>query len=279
MYYRPVRRPRNHLTLGTAVDGDVEVDVYAHGAGPLWPRMLMPMQSLSTPHFSREAIGCEPLGEGGALVRLADEIGRDAHERVRAFCAKLEQQPPPGLIEYVPAYTTVALYYDPLRVDYEDVRDAAQRIAAQRSNATVTVPNVIEIPVCYGSEYGPDLEAVAAHHGISPDDVVALHQGAEYEVWMLGFAPGFAYLGGLPERIATPRRATPRVKVPAGSVGIAGAQTGVYPFDSPGGWQLIGRTPLRMFDPTRSPPALLEPGDRVRFRAITPAEFEALWRA
>jgi len=241
--------------------------------------MLMSVQSPLTTPGLRETIACEPLGEGAALVRLADGIGRDAHERVRAFCAKLEQQPPPGLIEYVPAYTTVALYYDPLRVDYEDVRDAAQHIAARPSNATATVPNVIEIPVCYGGECGPDLEHVAAVHDMSPEAVIELHESGEYEVWMLGFAPGFAYLGGLPERIATPRRATPRVKVPAGSVGIAGAQTGVYPFDSPGGWQLIGRTPLRMFDPTRSPPALLGPGDRVRFRAITPAEFEALWRA
>jgi len=232
------------------------------------------MQPPLTPPFSREAIACEPLGEGGALVTLAAAIGREAHDCVRAFCARLEEQPPAGLIEYVPAYTTVALYYDPLRAGYDHIRDAALRIAAQPSEATSLFQNVIDIPVCYGGEYGPDLEAVAAHHGISPDDVVALHQGSEYEVWMLGFAPGFAYLGGLPERIATPRRATPRVKVPAGSVGIAGAQTGVYPFESPGGWLLIGRTPLRMFDPMRTPPALLAPGDRVRFRAISPAEFE-----
>ena len=247
-----------------------------------WRRLLWPyiVISVQPPHHqSADAIACEPLGEGGALVTLASEIGRDAHERVRAFCAKLDQERPRGLIEYVPAYTTVALYYDPLRVDYADIRDAAQRIASQPSNATNTIPRLVDIPVCYGGEFGPDLADVAAHHGISADDVIALHEGGEYDVWMLGFAPGFAYLGGLPERIATPRRATPRVKVPAGSVGIAGAQTGVYPFDSPGGWQLIGRTPLRMFDPVRSPPALLAPGDRVRFRAITPREFEELWRA
>lgn len=237
------------------------------------------MQSLRTIVLAGEHIACEPLGEGGALVTLASEIGRDAHERVRAFCARLDYEPPPWLIEYVPAFTTLALFFDPLVVEYANVRDAALRIATQPSNTTEMIPALVEIPVCYGGEFGPDLDDVAAHHGISTSDVIELHAGGEYDVWMLGFAPGFAYLGGLSERIATSRRATPRVKVPAGSVGIAGSQTGVYPFDSPGGWQLIGRTPLRMFDPTRSPPALLAPGDRVRFRAITPIEFEALWRA
>lgn len=227
-------------------------------------------------HSTDETITCEPLGEGGALVMLAREIGRESHERVRAFCARLDGERWRGLIEYVPAYTTVALYFDPAVVDYEEVRDAALRLAAQPLNSAPMTACLVEVPVCYGGDFGPDLEHVATHHGIAPADVIRIHESGEYEVWMLGFAPGFAYLGGLPERIATPRHATPRVKVPAGSVGIAGAQTGVYPFESPGGWQLIGRTPLRMFDPERSSPALLSPGDRVRFYAIQRDEFEAL---
>lgn len=260
--------------------------------------ILIIVQASRTGLAANENIACEPLGEGGVLVTLAREIGREAHERVRAFCAQLDETLNAvgladarvadagqaggvlrGLIEYVPAYTTVALYFDPLIVDYAELREAALRIAARPSSTSNREACVVEIPVCYGAEFGPDLEDVAAQHGIAPTDVIRIHETGNYEVWMLGFAPGFAYLGGLSERIATPRRATPRVKVPAGSVGIAGAQTAVYPFDSPGGWQLIGRTPLRMFDPSREQPALLAPGDRVRFRAITRAEYEELCRA
>lgn len=209
-------------------------------------------------------------------MTLAREMGRAAHERVRAWCAQLEHERWRGLIEYVPAYTTVALFFDPLIVDYAEIRAAALRLAQQTTSVREEASCVVEIPVCYDGEFGPDLEHVARHHGISTDRVIRIHESGEYEVWMLGFAPGFAYLGGLSERIATPRHATPRVSVPAGSVGIAGGQTGVYPFESPGGWQLIGRTPLRMFDPERSPAALLAPGDRVRFRAIAREEFDTI---
>jgi inhibitor of KinA len=136
------------------------------------------------------------------------------------------------------------------------------------------VPRLVEIPVCYGGELGPDLDDVARAHGLTPDEVVALHTEAEYLVYMIGFMPGFAYLGGLPAQIATPRRKTPRTAVPAGTVGIGGQQTGVYPLVSPGGWNLIGRTPVKIFDITRAEPTLLLTGDRVRFRAILRAEFD-----
>jgi inhibitor of KinA len=142
--------------------------------------------------------------------------------------------------------------------------------------STPAAQRPIEIPVCYGGEFGVDLQFVAEHNGMTADEVVAIHCGATYRVHMLGFAPGFPYLGGMSERIATPRRNTPRLKVAAGSVGIAGPQTGVYPLETPGGWQIIGRTPLALFRPAENPPTLLSPGDFVRFRPITSEEFTAL---
>ena len=142
---------------------------------------------------------------------------------------------------------------------------------ARRTNAS----RVVEIPVCYGGQYGPDLAFVAQHNGLTEEEVIALHVSGEYYIYMLGFAPGFPYLGGLPERIAAPRHEVPRASVPAGSVGIAGNQTGIYPVSTPGGWQLIGCTPLVLFRPSENPPSLLLPGDTVRFRAISTAEMQA----
>jgi inhibitor of KinA len=181
----------------------------------------------------------------------------------------------------VPAFVSIVVHYDPLVAareengrPYERVVNFLRERLTGLAVEALDAPRLVEIPVCYGGDLGPDLDDVARMHELSPDEVVRLHSAAEYLVYMIGFMPGFAYLGGLPERIATPRRKTPRTAVPAGTVGIGGRQTGVYPLVSPGGWNLIGRTPVKIFDIARSEPTLLGTGDRVRFRPMTRAEFD-----
>lgn len=222
-----------------------------------------------------------PLGDTALLVHVGSTIDEATHRRVRAVYARLASQRIPGVIELVPAYASVAIQYDPQRVaaaappsesPYHHLVALLTAALEDLGEDEPATPRTVEIPVCYGGAYGPDLEEVAQQHRLSPDDVVQLHARATYVVYMLGFAPGFAYLGGLPPELATPRRSEPRTAVPAGSVGIGGSQTGVYPLTLPGGWQLIGRTPLRLFDSARTPPSLLDVGDRVRFRALAPDE-------
>jgi len=222
-----------------------------------------------------------PLGDRALLIHLGDTIDESTHRLVRAVSARLASRPVPGTIELVPAFASVAIHYDPAGVPNEHAEGSPYaRFAAAVEAALIGLtdealppPRTVAIPVCYGGDYGPDLDQVARQHGLSADDVVRLHTGATYRVYMLGFAPGFAYLGGLPEALATPRRAEPRTVVPAGSVGIGGSQTGIYPLASPGGWQLIGRTPVRLFDAGHQPPTLLAVGDVVKFQPIAPNEF------
>ena len=227
-----------------------------------------------------------PLGDRALLIQLGSAIDEKTHRQVRAVSARLASHRVPGLIEVVPAFASVALHYDPERVPNDKpgtgrgsarspyVRFAAAVEAALANLAEEPLPNprTLEIPVRYGGDEGPDLTVVAEAHGLTADEVVRLHTGGTYRVYMLGFAPGFAYLGGLPDVLATPRRDEPRTAVPAGSVGIGGSQTGIYPLVSPGGWQIIGRTSVSLFDPQRTPPALLAIGDIVRFRAVGPDE-------
>jgi inhibitor of KinA len=224
-----------------------------------------------------------PLGDRALLIRLGTTIDAATHRRVRAVCARLDAHPVPGTIELVPAFTSVAVHYDPACVQEDPLTSGeppyarfAASVAAQLADVgdeALPSARTVEIPVCYGGAFGPDLDEVARMHSLAVDDVVRLHSETTYSVYMLGFAPGFAYLGGLPPEIATPRRDEPRTVVPAGSVGIGGSQTGIYPLASPGGWQIIGRTPLRLFDAGRTPPTLLAVGDSVRFRVIAPDEF------
>lgn len=218
----------------------------------------------------------EPLGDSAVLVRLGEAMDESALRLVRAACARLETEPVPGLVELVPAFNTLAVHYDPARIADADPYGAMVSVLDRRLRTLEAVPlpptRTVEIPVVYGGTAGPDLAVVASHAGMSPEDVAHIHAAGQYLVHMIGFAPGFPYLGGLDPRLACPRRATPRTTVPAGSVGIGGSQTGIYPLESPGGWQLIGRTPLVLFDPAREPPALLRPGDRVRFRPMRPGE-------
>jgi inhibitor of KinA len=190
------------------------------------------------------------------------------------------------MLDRVPAFASVTVHYDPAHVAPGNDRHASPyaRMVASLTRQLAPIradslpePEIIEIPVCYGGGFGPDLDEVSARHGLSSDEVVRIHSSATYLVYMVGFMPGFAYLGGLPSEIATPRRSSPRTAVPVGSVGIGGQQTGVYPTESPGGWNLIGRTPVRMFDLTRDTPSLLATGDRVRFQPISIEEFTQ-WR-
>ena len=196
-----------------------------------------------------------------------DEISLEAHRRVRAALHLLQRAPIPGVANLHPAYASLLLTLEPPGPERRRIEDEVVRRLDAARTVALPEPALVEVPVRYGGEWGPDLAEVAAACGLTPAEVVREHSRAEYVVYFLGFSPGFAYLGGLPPRIAAARRPTPRTRVPAGSVAIGGSQTGVYPLASPGGWQLIGRTPLALFDPRRTPPALLAAGDRVRFVA------------
>jgi inhibitor of KinA len=231
-----------------------------------------------------------PLGDNALLIRLSCDF-ENAPERtletVLAARRRLEAAKIPGIVEFVPAYTTIAVFYDPVRVvdagasiddvvgwlssRIEPILRGSPKRKASRSN-----PRLVEIAVCYDHEFGFDLEEVAQRAKFSVGETIQMHTAGTYRVHCVGFTPGFAFLAGLDSRLATPRRTSPRIGVPAGSVAIGGKQTGVYPIQSPGGWNVIGRTPLRMFDVRGEPPTLLQVGDRVRFRSITRAEFNSL---
>lgn len=198
-------------------------------------------------------------------VAFGDRLDAAAHRQVRRLLRRLDRERVEGVSDLSPAYATLLVRFDPLRVAPESVASAVRRLLVDLDDEPLETPRRVEIPVRYGGEEGPDLSDVARQAGLTPEGVVALHSGTRYEVHFLGFTPGFAYLGTVPEPIACPRLDEPRRNVPAGSVGIAGAQTGVYPAETPGGWRLIGRTPLAMFAAERTPMSLLLPGDEVRF--------------
>lgn len=218
----------------------------------------------------------EPLGDSAVLLHWGECIDLAVNRRVHALAVRLREAALPGLLDVVPAYSSVLLRFDPLRWDEAQLRACLAAAVTPTGADTTTNAASIVIPVCYGGEYGPDLAELADRAGLSVEAVIARHCSADYSVAMLGFAPGFPYLLGLPSVLHAPRRATPRTRVPAGSVAIGGAQTGIYPRELPGGWQLIGRTPLPLFELAHDPPALLTPGDHVRFRAIDAQEFVAL---
>ncbi len=211
---------------------------------------------LDFPRFS-------PAGDSALLVELGDQIDLPTNRRLHALADWLHNLP--GLGEAVPGYATLLVHYSPLHFTYADVLDLVQRGLSQAAQMAQTTPRRVDIPVHYGGEDGPDLQFVAHHCGLSPDEVIRRHSQVEYVVYFLGFTPGFPYLGGLDASIAAPRLESPRPRIPAGSVGIAANQTGVYPLESPGGWRIIGRTDVTLFNPLNQPPALLAPGDGVRF--------------
>lgn len=219
------------------------------------------MSKTDYPHY-------KPVGDQAVLAVFGDEVDLKINRRVHALDRLIEQKPFLGLVETVPTYTSLLVYYDLVETNYPNVLAAVQERAEMLEDALETPVRRVEIPTRYGGEAGPDLAFVAEHNGLSIEEVVRIHSGREYPVYMMGFTPGFPYMGGMDERIATPRLQSPRTHVPAGSVGVAGKQTGIYPIDSPGGWQIIGRTDLRLFDPQRDEPFYLQPGDLVQFVPI-----------
>ena len=212
-------------------------------------------------------------GEAAVLIELGDAIAPEITDRVLRLTAALEAAAIPGVTDLAPGYVTVLVLFDPAMIDADALTEVVRQLAAAADQSPLPPGKVVTIPVAYGGDLGPDLADVAAHAGLTTQEVVARHAEAEYRVACPGFVPGWAYLGGLPSELATPRRTTPRTRVPVGSVAIGGAQTGVYPFETPGGWNLIGRSPVRLFDPSREEPSLLLAGDRVRFVPISAAEY------
>jgi len=208
------------------------------------------------------------------LLVFDDRISLAAHRDVLRLTPLVRATP--GVTNVHPAYASILIDFDPRQIRHAAVERRAADLYAQAVAAPLPQPRTIQIPVAYGGENGPDLEALAALTGHTPGEVVALHSAAEYLVYFLGFSPGFPYLGGMPESIAAPRLETPRQRVPAGSVAIGGSQTGVYPVASPGGWRIIGRTPLRLFTPDADPPVLLQMGDHVKFVPVDPPARGAL---
>lgn len=217
-----------------------------------------------------------PAGDKALVIEFGNCIAPELSQIVRRALFAIKKAEIPGLVEAVPTYRSILVYYEPLEIDSKSLKENLRMLAQNARDIAVPQPLVTEIPTVYGGAYGPDMEQVAGHNGITPEEVVQLHTGTAYLIYMLGSFPGFAYLGGISPKIATPRLKTPRLKVPAGSVAIGGIQTGIYPTESPGGWNLIGRTPLRLFEPDKEPPVLLKAGDYVMFTAITPGEFNRL---
>ena len=225
-----------------------------------------------------------PASDSALLVEFGDSIDYAINARVYAVQRSIEASEVNDAVEeFIPSYRSLLVEYDASKYSYAEIAD---RVAVCVENADDQVSSIVatdedahQIPVAYGGEFGPDLETVAEHAGLAVDEVISIHSGVDYHVFMLGFAPGFPYLGGMDERIACPRLATPRTMVPAGSVGIAEAQTGVYPNASPGGWQLIGRTPMALFDVDSDPPVAMLPGTKVNFVPITYEEYEVRKKA
>ena len=215
-------------------------------------------------------------GDSAVSAVFGDRISEEINQKIRAFQLLLTARHIPGLIETVPTYCTLMIHYDPCLLSYEELLQKLRALASEIDLTALPPSEVLEIPVLYGGEMGPDLAHVAEHAGLSEAEVIKLHSEPEYLIYMLGFTPGFTYLGGLNPKLETPRLETPRVLIPAGSVGIAGKQTGIYPIASPGGWQLSGRTPVRMYDPDREVPILPRAGQYIHFSPITEEEYRKI---
>jgi len=220
------------------------------------------------------------MGEQGLVVELGDAIDPAVNARVRWLARAVVERLGAEVLEVVPTYRSLLLVHDPVRVPRARLAARVRSLLARMpADAGRDLPGrLVHVPACYGGAHGPDLDEVARLHGLSPAAVVERHAAATYVVYMLGFTPGFAYLGGLDEGLATPRLAAPRPRVEAGAIGIAGTQTGIYPVASPGGWRIVARTPLRLFDAARPSPFLFAAGDRVRFEPVDAARFDLLAR-
>ena len=218
------------------------------------------------------------MGDRGLLLEFGDEIRREINEKVRRMALAIQAETIEGIIETVPTYRSLLIIYNPIILPVTELKKRLERLEAGLQETPLSEPKLKRIPVVYGGIYGPDLEGVANYHQISPEEVIRLHCSKSYLIYMIGFMPGYPYMGELPEALVTPRLKTPRLLVPKGSVAIAQRQTGIYSMESPGGWQVLGRTPVEMFDPEKDPPALLQMGDSVQFYPISEKEFKE-WQA
>ena len=212
-------------------------------------------------------------GDSALNIEFGNEISEEINKKIRVAAALIENREISGISEVVPTYRSLMIHYDPLIIEYEELISILKGIEENIKNVELYSPEIIEIPVLYGGQYGPDIENVVMHNKLTVEEVIKIHTSAEYLIYMLGFTPGFPYLGGMDKRIATPRLHSPRTKIPAGSVGIAGEQTGIYPVQSPGGWQLIGSTPIELFNPDSENPILLKSGNHIVFKSIDEEEY------
>ena len=228
---------------------------------------------------SMDEIKIKPMGDKALLVEMGEGIDPQVNARINALAALLSQYAPTGLETVVPTYRALMVNYDPLVLAPDTLEKTIAGLLGELDQARATQGKVVEIPVCYGGEFGPDMETVMAASGLDMDEVIRRHTAPEYLIYMVGFTPGFPFLGGMDESLSTPRLENPRTLVPQGSVGIANGQTGIYPVASPGGWQLIGRTPLRLFAPERENPFLYQAGDRIRFTPIDMDRYEEIQKA
>lgn len=216
-----------------------------------------------------------PAGDTALIVEFGETIERALSDRVLGLSDRIRAQRIPGVIETVPTFRSLAVHYDPLATSGEDLVPVLRHLMEETGSAP-RVGRLWHVPVCYEAAYAPDLAEVADRTGLSPGEVVALHSGTRFHVYMLGFVPGFPYLGDVPDALVLPRRTSPRVRVPPGSIAIATTLTAIYPLETPGGWHLIGKTPIRLFDPASPRPALFAPGDAIRFEPVDAAGFEAV---
>ncbi len=214
-----------------------------------------------------------PLGDQAIIIEFDNTLNEEVQKRIRRAAALLDKHSPSWIVESVPAFTTIAVFYNPLAILYEDAKTALENLLQHTGEASTPLTRILEIPVCYGGKFGPDLEFVASHNELSVEEVIKIHSHGDYSVSMIGFAPGFPFITGMSEKIAAPRKESPRLRIPERSVGIAGIQTGIYPIETPGGWQLIGRTPLRLFQPEQKMPSLLKAGDKIKFHRISEQQY------
>ena len=212
-------------------------------------------------------------GDSSLLIEFEQKISPEINAQITAVVRMIKAQQIEGVTDMIPAFASLLINYDPRVISYAGLKSRLEKILKLEISGEASSARIFEIPVCYGGEYGPDLQNIADHAGLSPEEVIRIHSGEDYLIYMLGFLPGFSYLGGLDERIHTPRLANPRIRIPAGSVGIGGSQTGIYPLDSPGGWQLLGMTPVKTYDPDREVPILFEAGDYIRFIPVSEEEY------
>lgn len=214
------------------------------------------------------------VGDRALVIEFGDSIEEQVNSKIRSLTLAMEREGIKGIIETIPTYRSLMVIYEPMIIELDELINKVKSIEAKMHEMKLPDAKVIEIPTLYGGDYGPDLGFVAEHNNISTDEVIKIHTSSEYLIYMIGFTPGFPYLGGMNDKIAAPRLQIPRTKIPAGSVGIAGKQTGIYPIESPGGWQLIGRTPVRLYDPYRKEPVLLNAGDYIKFVQIDEKEYK-----